>query len=221
MRLLNLAAACLLLLTTACATTASSSSNAVEPVELRVIEPGVQAWETGTRPRVVLKQNLRKETYEVTGDSAAELRSDLDRKRPPSPDGRRYDAHVLWSLTWSFHFDPQPGACGLANATVDLQMLVRLPVLSGTAAPSAAIRERWDAFARLLETHEAGHIDAYVEGAAALQDAFATVRPAATCDELRVMLSGMGAAAIDSIRIADAEYERRTDHGRGQGATFP
>src|SRR3954468_11175106 len=110
MRLKHLALAGCLLLTTACATTASSSSGGVQTVEPRVIQAGSQSWEAGTRPRVVLKQNLRKETYPVSGDNASELRADLDRKRPPSPDGRRFDANVQWSLTWSFHFDPQPRA---------------------------------------------------------------------------------------------------------------
>jgi predicted secreted Zn-dependent protease len=216
-----MAAACLLLITTACATTASSSSNDVHIVEPRFIEAGTQAWETGTRPRVVLKQNLRKETYAVSGDNASDLRSDLDRKRPPSPDGRRFDANVLWSLTWSFHFDLQPRACALADATVDLQMLVRLPVLAADAAPSQAVRERWEDFALLLETHEAGHIDTYFEGARSLQDAFAEVEPASSCEELRAVLADIGAAAIEAIRAADIEYDRHTDHGRTQGATFP
>jgi predicted secreted Zn-dependent protease len=221
MRLLHLAAACLLLLTTACATTASSNTSVVEPIEPRVIEAGTQAWETGTKPRVVLRQNLRKETYAVTGESAADLRDDLDRKRPPSPDGRRFDANVLWSLTWSFHFDPAPRACALNNATVDLQMLVRLPVLAADATPSQSTRQRWDDFALLLETHEAGHVDTYVDGARALQEAFATVQPMATCEELRAVLGDLGASAIDAIRLADIQYDRRTDHGRSQGATFP
>jgi predicted secreted Zn-dependent protease len=157
----------------------------------------------------------------VSGDNASELRADLDRKRPPSPGGRRFDANVLWSLTWSFHFDPQQRACALADATVDLQMLVRLPVLASDAAPSQAIRERWDDFALLLETHEAGHVDTYFEGARNLQDAFAEVQAAASCDELRTVLADMGASAIDAIRAADVEYDRQTDHGRTQGATFP
>jgi predicted secreted Zn-dependent protease len=220
-RLLGLAAAGLMLLTAACAATASSSSQAVQPVEPRAIEPGAQAWETGSKPRVVLKQNLRKETYAVSGDSASELRADLDRKRPPSPDGRRFDANVLWSLTWSFHFDPSPGVCGLLNATVELQILVRLPVLAPDASPPDATRERWDSFALLLETHEAGHVDAYLEGARLLQDAFAGIQPAPSCDELRGELSALGTSAIEAIRAADVDYDRRTDHGRTQGATFP
>jgi predicted secreted Zn-dependent protease len=221
MRLLHIAAACLLLVTTACALTASSNSKDVQTVEPRLIEAGTQAWETGTRPRVVLKQNLRKEVYAVSGDNASELRSDLDRKRPPSPDGRRFDANVLWSLTWSFHFDLQSRACALTDATVDLQMLVRLPVLAAGAAPSQAVRERWEDFALLLETHEAGHVDTYFDGARRLQDAFADVQPAASCDELRAVLADVGAAAIEAIRAADIEYDRLTDHGRTQGATFP
>ena len=221
MRLLHFAAACLLLLTAACATTASSNSSDVRTVEPRLIEPGAQAWETGSKPRVVLKQNLRKETYVVAGDNASDLRADLDRQRPPSPDGRRFDANVLWSLTWSFHFYPQPRACALADATVDLQMLVRLPVLATNAALSQAVRERWEDFALLLETHEAGHVDTYFEGARNLQDAFAEVQPAASCEELRAALADMGASAIDAIRAADIEYDRQTDHGRTQGATFP
>lgn len=186
-----------------------------------MIEAGAQAWEYGVQPRVVLKQNLRKETYAVAGDSASELRDDLDRKRPPSHDGRRFDANVVWSLSWSFHFDPQPRACGLTDATIELQMLVRLPVLWAEAAPSDNVRARWDDFVTLLETHEAGHIDNYVDGARALQEAFAEVEPAATCEELRASLANMGAAAIDAIRAADIEYDRHTDHGRTQGATFP
>jgi predicted secreted Zn-dependent protease len=128
---------------------------------------------------------------------------------------------VLWSLTWSFHFDPSPRACALLNATVELQMLVRLPVLAADAAPAQTTRERWDDFALLLETHEAGHVDTYVEGAQALQDAFARVQPAPSCDDLRAVLSELGASAIDAIRAADVDYDRRTDHGRTQGATFP
>src|SRR4051794_9182322 len=93
MRLIHLALAGLVLLTTACATTASSSSGGVQTVQPRVIEPGAQTLEAGTKPRVLLRQNLRKEAYAVSGDNASELRADLDRKRPPSPDGRRFDAN--------------------------------------------------------------------------------------------------------------------------------
>ena len=210
----------LMLLVTGCA--ASAASAPIETVTPQRIPVGTLATETQGRPRIVLNQDVQMETYSVAGRSVDEIRDDLNKKRPFSAaDNRRFDANALWSLSWSFHFDKRPDSCSLIDATVTLVVRVQMPELADDADRPDSVTDDWKRFLQMLETHEAGHVQHYTQAAAALQEAYRIAGAYENCDELRSVLSDVGAQQIESVRLADVQYDQTTDHGRLQGANFP
>ena len=213
----------LLLLLSACSVREpESTSQAPFDTTPQAVQPLAEQSQTGGRPNVTLKQTVQKEPYSVSGNTPGAVRDDINRKRPYSQaDSQRFDGNAMWSLTWSFRYDRNGGACALSDATVDLEVLVQLPALSDDSALPDAAMDSWQHFSQDLETHEAGHVQHYLDGAATLQQAFQQTPPAANCDDLGATLRGEGESEIAAIRQADLDYDAATDHGRLQGANFP
>jgi predicted secreted Zn-dependent protease len=210
----------ILLLVTGCATNAASAP--IASVAPQRVDFGSATYETPGKPHVVLRQDIQKEIYTVGGRGLQDIRDDLDHKRPYSAaDARRFDANAMWSLTWNFHFDSRPGACTLSDANVVLRVLVQMPELTTDPDRTDKVMDDWTRFSAMLETHEAGHVAHYIDGATALAEAFRTAGTYETCDGLRSALADLGAAEIEAIRVADLQYDTSTQHGRLQGANFP
>lgn len=192
-------------------------------LDTAAVEDFAPPLETAFEPvPVQLHENVRTETYLLTGRRAAEIRADLNRKRPHSPaDGRRYDAITTWSLRWTFRYNRAGGACSLAAATIELDIVVTLPEMEDEPALPPRTLASWQAYRQALADHEQGHVDRHTAAAQDLQSALQSMPAATNCRDLAAALREMGEAEIAAMRAADFEYDQVTDHGRLQGAVFP
>lgn len=154
------------------------------------------------------------EYYDVSGDSAAEIRRQLNMRRPAADDdgSRRFDARTRWYYRWNW-----PGygrsRCDLDDASLKLEVKVIFPRWRPGPRATADLRRRWNRYVRALAEHEAGHVRIArrhyqnVEGA---------IRRS-TCNRA----DDAAHQALARIRQEDAAYDATTEHGRTQGARFP
>ena len=150
--------------------------------------------------------------YDITGSSADELRTELDRFGPIGYDGYKGDATTQWFIRWNW-----PGygesSCDLSQATVSYEIEVILPRWSPPDNVQPDLVTQWTAYLHALIEHEKGHVEYVV-------DRHATVLAAiknATCESA----DEAAARALQAIRQHDIEYDAATDHGKSQGARFP
>lgn len=151
--------------------------------------------------------------YPVAGQDAAALRRAIDGARlTDGNDHQPVDALSHWTMRWRWRVDGR-GGCDLASATVTFSAEVTLPQLADPDALSPALLAQWRRYLAALETHEAGHVRYAYEHRG---DVLAAIK-AATC----TTATQAGDEAIEAIKAHELAYDRDTQHGRAQGATFP
>jgi predicted secreted Zn-dependent protease len=150
-------------------------------------------------------------TYPISGQTAAELRAQMD-LYGPTVDGYKGDAAATWYISWNW-----PGygteTCDLSQASTSLATTVILPEWKGATGASAKLRQQWSTYLDHLAAHEQGHLDLVAKY-------YPQVRPAilgATCASAEAAAQTI----LEQLRAADRTYDTETMHGAAQGAVFP
>jgi predicted secreted Zn-dependent protease len=152
--------------------------------------------------------------YDVTGSTADQIRASMDRLRPKDPyDGNRpVDAYTDWYISWTW---PGYGTedCDLSAATVSFRINVTLPRWKAPADASPELLGKWERYMQSLTSHEKGHVDNIVSQSPSVLTAIQN----ATCSTAEAAAQ----EALKPLREFDSNYDRETEHGATQGATFP
>jgi predicted secreted Zn-dependent protease len=155
----------------------------------------------------------------VAGRSQADLLAAMQRWGPVW-EGRRFFGLTNTELRYAYRHVSGGGRCHPDRVVVTLNVAVTLPRWGIPRGTPYALERDWRHFERALRGHEDGHRRLAEEEAAALRRVLIALR-APACDGLDAE-AGQAARALRA-RYADAhrEYDRRTDHGRAQGAAWP
>ena len=164
------------------------------------------------RPRI--------ETYDVSGDTAQELRRDLNRRGPLSH-GKRYDARTDWHVKWRFDFERGQDGCRVVRPRVDLDVVIILPRWRQAAGAERQLVERWEAYLEALGAHEDGHRDVGQSAADEIRETLEELRAARDCSKAEQRANGLGHEIIERHNRRDERYDEQTRHGATQGARFP
>ena len=152
--------------------------------------------------------------YAVEGRSPRVIRESINRGRPADRgDGARHDARTHWNYQtrWRRGAD---GQCVPGTATVTLTLTMTLPDLTNRDQLSAGDRAGWDDYFAALVAHERNHGRIAVAGRDQMQ---AAMRASPDCDAMTAVIQTTNAEVAD----ASEEYDRKTDHGRREGAVYP
>jgi predicted secreted Zn-dependent protease len=159
--------------------------------------------------------------YDVTGQTSAQLRADLDRLGPRDRSGKRYDAHTTWNIAWAYRFVRGVRGCRASFVTATVDVRQTLPRWRERAGASAPLVQRWQTYELALQEHEDGHRDIAVRAANAAHRALTELPAAPNCDEMDRRANAAGQAILEQHRQQERDYDRTTKHGVTQGAVFP
>lgn len=182
------------------------------PVAVRVDE--------GLRSRNGGSSRVRVETYDVSGESADELRRDLNRRGPLSR-GQRYDARTDWHVRWWFDFERSDEGCRAVRPRVDLDVRITMPRWRQPAGASSELVERWQRYLVDLREHEDGHAAVGQSAADEIREALGGLEAADSCPEAERLANRVGHDVIERHNRKDERYDEETRHGATQGARFP
>ncbi len=157
--------------------------------------------------------------YDVSGNSAKELRDQMRQKGPFGKDGKRYDARTDWHVSWNYRYQPFPEGCRFTELQTTFTVTIILPNWSSVGASAALVR-KWERYMSALRLHEDGHQSNGVKAAEEIQ-ALQSLRSSAGCPALMKEFQSKADSIFDKYRAADDAYDASTGHGRSQGATFP
>jgi predicted secreted Zn-dependent protease len=150
--------------------------------------------------------------YQIYGTTEAELRSEMDQKRPPEYEGYRGDALTKWDFRWKWS-GLGTSKCNLSKARTYYDITLTLPYWDPPASADPQLVAKWTRYFNALVFHEKGHVDqamAHYEGLLpAIQNA--------TCDTAEQVAEQV----VIDLRNVDHNYDVETGHGASQGATFP
>ncbi|WP_428152048.1 DUF922 domain-containing protein [Brevundimonas sp.] len=149
--------------------------------------------------------------YEVRGRNVRAVRASINEGKPADLSGARHDAVTFWNYRWQF--SGANGQCDPARTEVTYTVTLVLPDLATLDQMNRNDRERWNTYFSGLVLHETNHVRIAQAGAAGIQQA---MRAAPDC----AAAQAAGAAESQKVGAASAEYDRRTAHGRTEGAVF-
>ena len=166
----------------------------------------------GELVKKVVIPNTKMNYYEITGDSAAALREQINALGPTDVQGQHADAYTDWYIDWNW---PGYGRadCDLSQVRVSYALTVTFPSWQPSADATPALIDHWQRYTLRLALHEKGHVDNIVKNERTMQQAIQR----ATC----ITAEAAAQQALKRLRDFDINYDRKTKHGATQGATFP
>lgn len=160
--------------------------------------------------------------YDVIGSTAEELRRELNLKGVLYDIGKRAAGYTRWDVSWRYRYEPTSTGCMFTDFQSELKSTITLPrwVAGRHIATEATIAD-WNQFITALRLHEEGH---YAHGVRAARDIHTLgqrFQVSEDCSMIARRFNLKANAIIKRYMQEDAEYDKRTELGRTQGAYFP
>ena len=159
--------------------------------------------------------------YRIEGDTAWDLRQQMDHLGPLDEDGHRWSALTHWRIRWSYRYLRGIGRCATGPVKVELEIVYTIPRWEPPASAEEELVERWEEYMTALVAHEQGHAEIAKQAAQAVQQAVQDLPDYPTCHALEYEADALGERILEEFRQRQAEYDRLTEHGLTQGACFP
>jgi predicted secreted Zn-dependent protease len=161
-------------------------------------------------------------TYQIYGNSAGELRSQIQRCAPGASQSTpaEFTGETSYNLSWQYSTLISGSACQLTDVKVGISIVTSLPNWQATTSAAAGLNDRWQAFMTGLITHEQGHTALDKIYAAKLATDL-TGRGQVPCNQLKSTVQAIVQADVDALNQANVQYDDQTDHGAAQGANLP
>ena len=177
------------------------------------------AFGTPLRAEPVISEEVRH--YWIRGETALDLRWDMNAKGPKGRWGIPYDAYTKWQVDWRYRWWETPDSCRITSASTRVRITYTLPSWQNYDDAEAALKSRWDRYYKALYEHEKGHRDLGVRAAQEIENAILNVEPRETCSELSKDADAAAQAVLDRYIQLEKQYDRQTNHGAKTGAMFP
>lgn len=159
--------------------------------------------------------------YDVPGVTASEVRANLMRFGPLGERGQRFDGHTRWFVRWHYRFREGEQGCDVPGITAIVDITIIMPRLAANAEIPPELARAFADYADKLMEHEKGHAENGIDVARRIEKAIAALPPKPSCDEFGDAANILGESLLDEAIERDRDYDRRTEHGRTQGAQFP
>jgi len=181
----------------------------------------VSAWSIAAPP-VSAEPLMRVHTsyYYVDGPSATVLAAQIEQKGPPDADGKRYAGKTKWDVQWKFKHEQHGVTCEMKEVAVAVGVAQTLPRWRSEKKGVAALKTRWQQFTDALKRHEDGHKDHGVAAGREIEAALLAAKPASNCEDLAARANSAADAIVKKYQKLDQEYDRKTGHGRSEGAVL-
>jgi predicted secreted Zn-dependent protease len=157
--------------------------------------------------------------YDVAGRSVADLLAAMQRLGPAWGE-RRFFGLTNTALEYGYRHVYGSGWCSVREPSVLAEVRVTLPRWRHPQGTPYALERDWRAFERALTSHEEGHVRLAREEASTLYRQISVLR-AHDCAAIDRDAGLISSELRNRFALRHAEYDRRTDHGRSQGAAWP
>lgn len=158
--------------------------------------------------------------YYIDGPSATVLAAQLDQNGPVGSDGNHYAGRTRWDIQWKFSHQQQGTACSMKHVAVAVGIAQTLPRWRGEGKGASALKARWVKFIDALRRHEDGHKEHGLKAGKEIEAAVLAVKPAGNCEDMEAAANAAAQAIVAKYQALDEDYDRKTGHGRNQGATL-
>lgn len=160
--------------------------------------------------------NTQTEYYTVDGETAQDIREDMNSKRSGD-----YDAYTEWHVKWHFRWKSDDQECHLTSVTTSVDVKFNLPKLAKDTIANEDAKHRWKRYYRALIDHENGHRDFGVKAANEVEYALSKMGSRRSCTTLENDANKLGKEIVRKFNAQEKQYDIDTRHGMNDGAVFP
>jgi predicted secreted Zn-dependent protease len=159
--------------------------------------------------------------YDLSGNSAKELRHQMNSMGPYGDDGKRADGRADWRVSWTTRYARSPVGCKFTEVETTVTGKIILPRWSAGENASSFLVKKWQNYMAALRLHEDGHYGHGIEAAEEIRALRESLGTAADCESLVKQFDAQVESILEKYRRADITYDAATKHGFTQGAVFP
>ena len=158
-------------------------------------------------------ENVEYEYYDVEHERGESLRSAIT---AASPIEGRYHGYTKWNVRWRFNWKyDADGTCWITRVKVNLDATITLPEIYTDDHRAQA---RFDEYIEALLGHEEGHLENGRQAAEEVESEIGDMDAYDSCSELEAAANALGKQAVARGNRRDKAYDKRTGHGRTEGA---
>lgn len=186
---------------------------------------GVCGAQGADAPRGQIETAITTQQYEVRGRNVRDVRKAMNEKGPLNGKlNRRFDARTDWEVNWKYQYDGElakQGVYRLSKWQIDLKVNVIMPKWQNAAEALPFERRSWQVYMARLKLHEDGHVKLAERTAVALNESFSTIGFYTSKTKLEAAIKERSGKILRKYSGHHVDYDRRTQHGKTQGARFP
>lgn len=171
----------------------------------------------GAEPTIMIDYDY----YDIEGQTADELREQMNIYGVVWSNGNIYDAYTGWNVKWHYQYRLINEGCSISSVETTLYVDFRLPRWKNYSDGPSGLKRKWDAYMRSLRRHEDGHKKIGLTAAAEIERSLIEMEPAATCDDMAERANKLGRRILAEYAEKEKAYDARTNFGETQGAVFP
>ena len=171
---------------------------------------------TASSPRAEVVEDLDWRYCTATHRRGDTLLEALNRASPIREDDSVYHGYTRWNVRWNYRWWREPnGRCRITSVTTTASGEITLPELETT---EPRIQQRFDTYLENLRTHELGHFAFGQRAAQKIDRGILGLPEHSSCPELEARANALGHEILNAAIAEERAYDKRTGHGRTQGA---
>lgn len=161
--------------------------------------------------------SVRYENYPIHGGSMEEVMESMELNAPPELEG--HFARTKWNVIWEYKLGGMEGeGCLITGSNVKLDVTFFMPEWREASSSDGKTRKKWEKFVNRLQRHEDGHMRIGLEAARGVEKVLSGMGTKKNCQEIKQLANQKADALISSKKQEEISYDKRTRHGRWQGA---
>lgn len=164
-------------------------------------------------PVAAVEENVDYVYYDVHHESGESLPQAITSASTVGK-GKGFHGYTEWFVRWQFRWRYDERSCWITDVDVTLDATITLPELYTDDARAQA---RFDRYIAALTEHEEGHLANGRQAAEEVAESIADLERN-TCAELEADANAIGKARVKAANARDKAYDKRTQHGRTEGA---
>ena len=167
--------------------------------------------------------NRKWELYQIKGRTQSDLRRSMNAKGPIDPDtGKRFDARTDWKLGWEYKFEKGPEEIyRLSSYSVTVTAAIHFPEWADMETGNPKTRRLWLVYIHNLKRHEQGHVELAQRAGKVLSDRLSQLGSFKSRIEIEEAVKQKAKEVTRIHQALHQDFDRRTNHGKSQGARFP
>lgn len=169
--------------------------------------------------RAEVNETLHTRWYEADARAHPSLGRALSQASPIRVGSTVYHGYTRWEVRWRFWWHTTAdGLCHITRVQTRADGEITLPRLRHA---TAAQRAKFERYLGPLQAHERGHFELARQAAREIDQGIAGLPPMRDCRALEARANALGHEHLRRAQATERAYDRRTGHGRTQGAWLP